>query len=70
VHKTLGGARSGLILGKQWFAKPVNSAVFPGTQGGPAMQVVAAKAVTFKIAGSPGGCQPGHRRHRRPLGAG
>jgi glycine hydroxymethyltransferase len=53
VHKTLGGARSGLILGKQWFAKPVNSAVFPGTQGGPAMQVVAAKAVTFKIAGSP-----------------
>jgi glycine hydroxymethyltransferase len=53
VHKTLGGARSGLILGKQRFAKPVNSAVFPGTQGDPAMQVVAAKAVTFKIAGSP-----------------
>jgi glycine hydroxymethyltransferase len=50
VHKTLGGARSGLILGKQRFAKAVNSAVFPGTQGGPAMQVVAAKAVTFKIA--------------------
>jgi glycine hydroxymethyltransferase len=53
VHKTLGGARSGLILGKQQFAKAVNSAVFPGTQGGPAMQVVAAKAVTFKIAGTP-----------------
>ena len=50
VHKTLGGTRSGLILGKQRFAKAVNSAVFPGTQGGPAMQVVAAKAVTFKIA--------------------
>jgi glycine hydroxymethyltransferase len=50
VHKTLGGARSGLILGKQRFAKAVNSSVFPGTQGGPAMQVVAAKAVTFKIA--------------------
>lgn len=53
VHKTLGGARSGLILGKQRFAKAVNSSVFPGTQGGPAMQVVAAKAVTFKIAGTP-----------------
>jgi len=53
VHKTLGGARSGLILGKQHYAKIVNSSVFPGTQGGPAMQVVAAKAVTFKIAGTP-----------------
>ncbi|MGV0836095.1 serine hydroxymethyltransferase [Mycolicibacterium thermoresistibile] len=53
VHKTLGGARSGLILGKQSYAKKVNSSVFPGTQGGPAMQVVAAKAVTFKIAGTP-----------------
>ncbi len=53
VHKTLGGARSGLILGRQAFAKSVNSSVFPGTQGGPAMQVVAAKAVTFKIAGTP-----------------
>jgi glycine hydroxymethyltransferase len=52
VHKTLGGARSGLILGKQEFAKRVNSSVFPGTQGGPAMQIVAAKAVTFKIAGT------------------
>jgi len=52
VHQTLGGARSGLILGKQQFAKVVNAAVFPGTQGGPAMQVVAAKAVTFKIAGT------------------
>lgn len=52
VHKTLGGARSGLILGRQEFAKRLNSAVFPGTQGGPAMQVVAAKAVTLKIAGT------------------
>ena len=52
VHKTLGGARSGLILARQQFAKRVNSSVFPGTQGGPAMQVVAAKAVTFKIAGT------------------
>ncbi|MGH3674588.1 MAG: serine hydroxymethyltransferase [Mycobacterium sp.] len=53
VHKTLGGARSGLILGRRQYAKPINSSVFPGTQGGPAMQVVAAKAVTFKIAGTP-----------------
>ncbi|BDY26428.1 serine hydroxymethyltransferase [Mycolicibacterium mageritense] len=53
VHKTLGGARSGLILGKKAFAKQLNSAMFPGTQGGPAMQVVAGKAITFKIAGTP-----------------
>jgi len=52
VHKTLGGARSGLILGKQAYAKAINSAVFPGQQGGPLMQVIAAKAVTFKIAGT------------------
>jgi glycine hydroxymethyltransferase len=42
-----------LILGRREFAKAVNSAVFPGTQGGPAMQVVAAKAVTFRIAATP-----------------
>jgi glycine hydroxymethyltransferase len=53
VNKTLGGARSGLILGKQEYAKIINSAVFPGQQGGPMMQVIAAKAVTFKIAGTP-----------------
>jgi glycine hydroxymethyltransferase len=53
VHKTLGGARSGLILGRKQFAKQLNSAMFPGTQGGPAMQVVAGKAITFKIAGTP-----------------
>jgi glycine hydroxymethyltransferase len=52
VHKTLGGARSGLILGKQEFAKAINSAVFPGQQGGPLLQAIAAKAVTFKIAGT------------------
>ncbi|WP_328290489.1 serine hydroxymethyltransferase [Nocardia aurantiaca] len=52
VHKTLGGPRSGLILAKQEFAKKLNSAVFPGQQGGPLMHAVAAKAVAFKIAGS------------------
>ncbi|WP_067852841.1 serine hydroxymethyltransferase [Nocardia shimofusensis] len=52
VHKTLGGPRSGLILAKQEFAKKINSAVFPGQQGGPLMHAVAAKAVAFKIAGT------------------
>ncbi|WP_280232231.1 serine hydroxymethyltransferase, partial [Nocardia cyriacigeorgica] len=52
VHKTLGGPRSGLILAKQEFAKKLNSAVFPGQQGGPLMHAIAAKAVAFKIAGT------------------
>ena len=50
VHKTIGGPRSGFILGKEEFAKKLNSAVFPGQQGGPLMHVVAAKAVAFKLA--------------------
>lgn len=50
VHKTLGGARSGMILGKQEYAKAINSAVFPGQQGGPLMHVIAGKAVALKIA--------------------
>ncbi|WP_026919478.1 serine hydroxymethyltransferase [Gordonia shandongensis] len=52
VHKTLGGPRSGLILAKKEWAKKLNSAVFPGQQGGPLMHAVAAKAVALKIAGS------------------
>ncbi|WP_313279294.1 serine hydroxymethyltransferase, partial [Timonella senegalensis] len=52
VHKTIGGPRSGFILAKEQYAKKINSAVFPGQQGGPLMHVVAAKAVAFKIAGS------------------
>ncbi|WP_434618003.1 serine hydroxymethyltransferase [Arthrobacter sp. A5] len=51
VHKTLAGPRSGVILAKQEWAKKINSAVFPGQQGGPLMHVIAAKAVAFKIAG-------------------
>lgn len=54
VHKTLGGPRSGMILssrGEQWGRK-INSAVFPGQQGGPLMHTVAAKAVALKIAAS------------------
>jgi glycine hydroxymethyltransferase len=50
VHKTIGGPRSGFILSKEEFAKKINSAVFPGQQGGPLMHVIAGKAVAFKIA--------------------
>lgn len=54
VHKTLGGPRSGLILSRdESLAKKLNSAVFPGQQGGPLMHVIAAKAVAFKIAMEP-----------------
>ena len=54
VHKTLGGPRSGMLLtnrAEQWGRK-LNSAVFPGQQGGPLMHVIAAKAVAMKIAGT------------------
>jgi glycine hydroxymethyltransferase len=50
VHKTLAGPRSGLILAKEEWAKKIDSAVFPGQQGGPLMHVIAAKAVAFKAA--------------------
>lgn len=54
IHKTIGGPRSGLILSRdEELAKKLNSAVFPGQQGGPLMHVVAAKAVALKIAGTP-----------------
>ncbi len=54
VHKTLGGPRSGLILSRdEELAKKLNSAVFPGQQGGPLMHVIAAKATAFKIAAGP-----------------
>ena len=52
VHKTLAGPRSGMILCKEEHKKKINSAVFPGQQGGPLMHVIAAKAIAFKIAGS------------------
>ncbi|TQK71726.1 MULTISPECIES: serine hydroxymethyltransferase [unclassified Nocardioides] len=53
THKTLGGPRGGVILSKESLAKKINSAVFPGQQGGPLEHVVAAKAVAFKMAASP-----------------
>jgi glycine hydroxymethyltransferase len=53
THKTLRGPRGGLILAKEEFAKKLNSAVFPGTQGGPLEHVIAAKAVCFREAMQP-----------------
>ncbi|MDR3559940.1 MAG: serine hydroxymethyltransferase [Negativicutes bacterium] len=50
THKTLRGPRGGMILCKQQYAKAVDKAIFPGTQGGPLMHVVAAKAVALKEA--------------------
>ncbi len=65
VHKTLGGPRSGMLLtnrAEQW-GKKLDSAVFPGQQGGPLMHVVAAKAVAMKVAGT----QEFHDRQVRTL---
>ena len=54
THKSLRGPRGGIILMKAAHEKAINSAVFPGLQGGPLMHVIAAKAVAFKEALSPG----------------
>ncbi|WP_395699196.1 serine hydroxymethyltransferase [Aquabacterium sp.] len=53
THKTLRGPRGGVILMKDHVAKQINSAIFPGIQGGPLMHVIAAKAVAFKEALAP-----------------
>ncbi len=53
THKTLRGPRGGLILSSREWASKMNKAVFPGTQGGPLMHVIAAKAVAFKEAAQP-----------------
>jgi glycine hydroxymethyltransferase len=52
THKTLGGARGGMIFCREPFAKKIDSRVFPGHQGGPLMHVIAGKAVALRIAGS------------------
>ena len=54
MHKTIGGPRSGIILTNDAdLAKKLNTAVFPGQQGGPLMHVIAAKATAFKLAATP-----------------
>ncbi|PRX95733.1 serine hydroxymethyltransferase [Allonocardiopsis opalescens] len=53
THKTLCGPRGGLILAREEYGKKINSAVFPGLQGGPLEHVIAAKAVALKQAGEP-----------------
>ena len=50
IHKTIGGARGGMILCREEYAKKINSAVFPGQQGGPLMHIIAGKAVSLRIA--------------------
>ncbi|MBR2591498.1 MAG: serine hydroxymethyltransferase [Oscillospiraceae bacterium] len=57
THKTLRGPRGGLILCKEEFAKKVNSAIFPGTQGGPLEHVIAGKAICFREAMQPEFCE-------------
>src|SRR6201746_846664 len=52
IHKAIGGARGGMIMCREELAKKINTAVFPGQQGGPLMHVIAGKAVSLKIAGS------------------
>ena len=54
THKSLRGPRGGIILMKSQHEKAINSAIFPGLQGGPLMHVIAAKAVAFKEAMQPG----------------
>jgi glycine hydroxymethyltransferase len=63
VHKTLGGARGGLILCREEYAKKIDSAVFPGQQGGPLEHIIAAKAVALRIAAS----EPFRERQERTL---
>ena len=53
THKTLRGPRAGIILCREEMAKKLNSSIFPGTQGGPLMHVIAAKAVALKEAMTP-----------------
>ncbi|WP_028647548.1 serine hydroxymethyltransferase [Nocardiopsis sp. CNT312] len=66
THKTLGGPRGGMILSKAALGKKINSAVFPGMQGGPLEHVIAAKAVAFKVAA---GKEFAERQQRTVAGA-
>jgi len=62
THKTLRGPRGGVILCKEEWAKKIDSAVFPGTQGGPLMHVIAAKAVCFQEA-----LQPAFKQYQQQI---
>ncbi len=63
THKTIGGGRGGMILCKEEYAKKIDSAVFPGQQGGPLEHVIAGKAVALRIAAS----EPFRERQERTL---
>jgi glycine hydroxymethyltransferase len=63
IHKTLGGPRSGMILCREEYAKKIDSAVFPGQQGGPLEHAIAAKAVALRIAAS----EPFRERQERTV---
>jgi glycine hydroxymethyltransferase len=63
IHKTIGGARGGMILCTEEHAKAINSAVFPGQQGGPLEHVIAGKAVALKIAAT----EPFRERQERTV---
>ncbi len=63
IHKTIGGGRGGLILSTEEYAKRIDSAVFPGQQGGPLEHVIAGKAVALKIAAS----EPFRERQERTV---
>ena len=71
THKTLRGPRGGMILtNDEDLAKKINSAIFPGLQGGPLMHVIAAKAVAFHEALTPEFSDYAARRRRQRQGAG
>ena len=61
THKTLRGPRGGIILCREQYAKAIDKAIFPGTQGGPLMHVIAGKAVCFGEALKPEFTEYGHR---------
>jgi glycine hydroxymethyltransferase len=63
IHKTIGGGRGGLILCNEEYAKKIDSAVFPGQQGGPLEHIIAGKAVALKIAAS----EPFRERQERTI---
>ena len=69
THKTLRGPRGGMIMCKEEYAKAINKAIFPGTQGGPLMHIIAAKAVCFGEALKPE-FKPCQRWNRQPSDSG